>query len=248
MEPRPVSRRSAPKYPSRREFLAAASAAAASLSGCGKDASASAVVAPIFAHGEGRGATGCIVVASPVFLSEEEALQVVREEFSRIGITLGEGLPLPEVTVEYEDPDARWFRNWGDNWLGEPPATVSGSAELTAVDRQQRVGVTIVTSDDCRRFRGPFMCSVSSYDTRGLAQSTADALRQQAKRDLHIGVFYDPLEKWDFTTRSEPAPNDDESPDRGNRLDQVRTGAAEKSRAQLRRQVQDFVAWLQQNG
>jgi hypothetical protein len=41
-------------------------------------AKAVAVVAPIFQHGEGRGATGCIVMSPPVFLSEEEALQVIR--------------------------------------------------------------------------------------------------------------------------------------------------------------------------
>ena len=32
-----------------------------------KPAGAAAVVAPIFEHGEGRGATGCVVVAPPVF-------------------------------------------------------------------------------------------------------------------------------------------------------------------------------------
>ena len=42
-----------------------------------------AIVAPIFQHGEGRGATGCIVMSPPVFLSEEEALLVVREELGK---------------------------------------------------------------------------------------------------------------------------------------------------------------------
>ena len=41
---------------------------------------AAAVVAPVFEHGKGRGIAGCIVVAPPVFLSEEEALQVISEE------------------------------------------------------------------------------------------------------------------------------------------------------------------------
>lgn len=39
-----------------------------------------AVVAPIFVHGEGRGATGCEVINPPVFLSEQDAMQVIREE------------------------------------------------------------------------------------------------------------------------------------------------------------------------
>jgi hypothetical protein len=45
-------------------------------------------IAPVFVHGEGRGAIGCVVVAPPVFLSEEEARQVVVEEFKKIGIEL----------------------------------------------------------------------------------------------------------------------------------------------------------------
>src|SRR5512137_2050774 len=48
-----------------------------------------AIVAPIFQHGEGRGSTGCIVMSPPVFLSEEEALQVIREEMATRGVQLG---------------------------------------------------------------------------------------------------------------------------------------------------------------
>ena len=40
-------------------------------------------VAPIFEHGEGRLATGCIVITPPVFLSEEEGMQILREEFAK---------------------------------------------------------------------------------------------------------------------------------------------------------------------
>jgi hypothetical protein len=52
-------------------------------------ANTAAVVAPIFEHGEGRGATGCVVTSPPVFLSEEEALQVIREELAKRGVALG---------------------------------------------------------------------------------------------------------------------------------------------------------------
>lgn len=54
-------------------------------------AGAKAVVAPIFEHGEGRGATGCVVVNPPVFLSEQDAMQVIREELPKSGVSLSEG-------------------------------------------------------------------------------------------------------------------------------------------------------------
>jgi hypothetical protein len=58
-------------------------------SGCGERAPA-AIVAPLFEHGEGRGATGCVVVSPPVFLSEEEALQVVSEELAPLGVAFSQ--------------------------------------------------------------------------------------------------------------------------------------------------------------
>jgi len=247
MEPRPVQNHSQPDYPTRREFLAAGAAAlaAAGISGCSTADAASTVVAPIFAHGEGRGATGCIVVSPPVFLSEEEALQVVKEELAKAGITLGDGMPLSDVTVEYEDPDLRWMRS-GDNWLGEPPSKVSKPAELAAVDRQRRVGVEVVTSDDCNRFRGGIWSSVSSYDTKGLAESVAEGIRTQAKQDLRVGVFYDPMERWSFDEIRET--DEGETRDFKTSFERIQQSAKDKSRAKLRRQVQDFVAWLKKNG
>ncbi|NLH15001.1 MAG: hypothetical protein GX455_00330, partial [Phycisphaerae bacterium] len=46
------------------------------------------LLSPIFPHGEGRGSIGCVVVAAPVFLTEEEGLDVIKEELSKSGIRL----------------------------------------------------------------------------------------------------------------------------------------------------------------
>lgn len=246
MEPHPVSQHPCPAYPTRREFLAAGAAvAAAGLSGCGVEGAPSPLVAPIFVHGEGRGATGCVVIAPPVFLSEEEALQVIKEELAQAGIALGRGMPLPEVVVEYEDPNLCWLRS-GDNWLGEPVAKVSRPADLAAVDPQRQVGVEIVTTAECNRFSGGVLASAVSYDTKGLAECVAEGIRRQAQRALRIGVFYDPLERWSFDA-GEAEPADSKPADPRSRWEQATASAEEKSRTQLRRQAQDFLAWLQKN-
>ena len=83
MEPKPVKRGRPPAYPTRREVLAgAASLGLVNLTGLrlvlAESGEQRISVTPIFEHGTGRGATGCIVVSSPVFLSEEEAMQVIR--------------------------------------------------------------------------------------------------------------------------------------------------------------------------
>lgn len=53
-------------------------------------ASAATMVAPLFRHGQGRGAFGCVAVSPPVFLSEEEAMTVIAEELGRSGVVLSQ--------------------------------------------------------------------------------------------------------------------------------------------------------------
>ncbi len=88
-------------------FLLADPARLSAAEGSTKDSQASAqskavaIVAPVFQHGEGRGATGCIVMAPPVFLSEEEALQVIRKEMAANGVQLGTNqTTVAGITVE----------------------------------------------------------------------------------------------------------------------------------------------------
>ena len=93
MEPKPVQHHEQPRYPTRREVLAgAATFALANLAGCGfvfaETDGGKIIVAPIFEHGAGRGAEGCRAVAPPVFLSEEEGMQILREELAKHGVQL----------------------------------------------------------------------------------------------------------------------------------------------------------------
>ncbi len=104
MEPKPVQQDLHPAYPTRRDVLAgAATFALANLAGCSfavaELESGKIAVAPVFEHGEGRGVTGCNVVTPPVFLSEEEGLQILREELAKHGIQLKAGGTLQGVVV-----------------------------------------------------------------------------------------------------------------------------------------------------
>jgi hypothetical protein len=57
-------------------------------------------VAPIFEHGNGRGSFGCVSVAPPSFLSEEEAFQAIQEEAKLYGIEFDKtGLELKNVGI-----------------------------------------------------------------------------------------------------------------------------------------------------
>jgi hypothetical protein len=69
-----------------------------------------AVVAPIFVHGPGRGAVGCVVVNPPVFLYEQDAMQVIREELRKSGVKLSEAkVPLRAVKIPQHQQGALWI-------------------------------------------------------------------------------------------------------------------------------------------
>jgi hypothetical protein len=242
MEPKPVQSYPTPSYPTRRGFLSGSGAAllAAGCVGCSDAVAATPVVAPVFEHGDGRGATGCVVVSPPVFLSAEEALQVIKEGRAKEGIQLGAGLPLGEVTVEHIDP----WRQANEQWMGKERQTITKPVQLAGVDREQRVGVEFISVRDCHRFSGPAMSTVSSYDTKDLAKKLGEEIRDQCEQDLRVGLFYDPLESWSFEDATKASDETDEQEDFRARFERLEETAKDKSKALLRRQAQAFVTWL----
>ena len=135
MNPKPMNYVATPAYPTRREFLEKGTLflLAAGCGGCGGKLEAHPVVAPIFAHGDGRAYMGCVAVSSPVFLSEEEALQIIKEELAKEGIELGAGMTLAGVSVEFKDD-----RSSTSCWLGEAKRSKIVPGELDAVDRKRQ--------------------------------------------------------------------------------------------------------------
>jgi hypothetical protein len=198
------------------------------------------VVAPIFEHGDGRGATGCVVVAPPVFLSEEEALGVVREELGKHGVSLGRlGVELPGVRTSQRREHYR--QNDKGEMVGgsvEEPGTAKALV-VEGMSPDKHVAVKLVSENEYFALGGAISASsVQSYDFKGIATEVAQRLRQQGKEPLYVGVFYDPVSLLSFDHHSGPQPD--------GRLAQAEL--REKSKALLRRQVQDFVSWLRGRG
>jgi len=166
---------------------------------------AMAVVAPIFHHGEGRGATGCIVMSPPVFLSEEEALQVIREEMAAKGVQLGtKQTTLAGVTagrVVWSVPAAP---AGGTNATKPALPVVEIKQEpfkTDAADPKKGVFVEFLSERDADRWdlerakegeRIP-VSTVHSYDLPKTAAYVAERVKRQATDKLYFGTFYDPL-------------------------------------------------------
>jgi hypothetical protein len=243
-------------------FLLADPARLPAADGSTKDSQASAqskavaIVAPVFQHGEGRGATGCIVMAPPVFLSEEEAMQVIREEMVAKGVQPGTNqTTVAGITVErfvWSVPPT-------------PPGATNGTKPASptfeikkepfkadAADPKKKVFVEFLSERDALRWdserqkeEGKFSVStVQDYDLPKTAAYVAERVKRQATDKVYFGTFYDPIAgTLDFSKqRAERT-----TPGRDEVLGAMENAKVE-SRRLLRLQVQDFLKWLQAQG
>ena len=166
---------------------------------------AAAIVAPIFQHGDGRGATGCIVMAPPVFLSEEEAFQVIREEMATKGLKLGKNqTEVAGVTVErvvWSAPTAPTGATKGTKPTGRTFEIKQEPFKADAADPKKKVFIEFLGQRDERRWDSERakeqgqrdFSTVHSYDLAKTAAYVAERVKRQASDKLYFGVFYDPL-------------------------------------------------------
>jgi hypothetical protein len=184
---------------------------------------------PIFAHGSGRGSYGCESVAPPVFLSEEEAAQVIREEAGRLGVHFD-----GSKSIEGTFPATNLY---GDERFKD--ATWNGALALDGDDAALGIGFEFVSKDDVAAWQqtGNMASSVEEYDMKGTAERLAGC-------SDNIAVFYDPGQNWeDF--------NFDRKDGQADFQAYINTYSAEQKERMLedlRSQVRDFLTWLAGEG
>jgi hypothetical protein len=260
MEPKPVHEHKSPSYPTRREVLAgAATFALASLAGSwqvlGATETGVAIVAPIFEHGTGRGATGCIVLSPPVFLSEEEAMQIIREELAKHDVHLKEGKILDGVRLFRRHPTAD--KKHGEqikelNFEDDPELQKDPRIrelydpkvlKLDGVDSDKKVAVEFVSETDYPDLGGVLSpSSVQHYDFKDVAKYVAGKVTKESKDRVYFGVFYDPATKW----KDSEVPVSESEADMTKRWKKEKEETKNESRKLLRQQVQDFAGWLKE--
>jgi len=235
-------------------------------------------IAPLFVHGDGRGAFGCVVVNPPVFLSEDEARQVIQEEAKKAGLEFAadaltlKGVDLP-VTSPFEfAEEMEAERTWGLKKKKAPP-THKGDLVLDGYDEKRKIAFEIVSPADFeawQRQEGDNWCSVSSYDFK----KTAERLRAGLARDKSgttVGVFYEPgtyppeptvasmrsqdlqldelLAEKKARAKTGKAMSETELRDRLKALGEAHVAIVKKSgEEELRAQMRDFLQWLKAQG
>lgn len=186
------------------------------------------VAIPLFVHGEGRGSYGCESVAPPVYLSEDEAAQVIRETAKEYRLSLtGEGSVSGDA-LPYT------------NLFGSIEETYKGELPLDGYDEATGLGYLFVSHDDIAAWQKDIgiYTSVEIYDTKGTAQKLADTVKNTA-------VFYDPGTDSDLLDQYFKGAEDSYTAEN---LEAYRAAQKAQMEEKLRAQVVDFIAWLQAQG
>ena len=181
---------------------------------------------PLFVHGNGRGSFGCDSVLPPVYLSEDEAAQVIRETAKEYGVDFSGKKTVQSKKLPYTNV-------YGD----EMNKTYSGELNLDGYDASLGIGFEFVSRKDVSDWHRDteWMSTVETYDMKGTAEKLTGALKNTA-------VFYDP--GMDYSSMPEWHSEDDW--DRA--VDEYHARQKERMTGDLRAQVVDFLEWLKGQG
>lgn len=178
-------------------------------------------VAPIFLHGEGRGAFGGDMASVPAFLSEDEALGIINEAASEYGLKFAAaggpefyGVPQP-VTNIYKPEDKK-----------PSDKVITLKADFT--DSEHGVVIEFISIDDVKQWhqKTEYSSTLEQYDTQDAAEQLSEGLERADVSGGYYtaGVLYDPCEL-------------PESPDKNS-----------LSEEQLKAQAKEFFEWLKSQG
>ncbi len=197
-------------------------------------------VAPIFEHGEGIGSFGCMSIAPPAFLSEEEAYQVISDEARKRGINFekeNEILKNIMLPVTYTFPEK--FIQDPDNpdiIIAEKPSKTQkkGNLILDGYDHDKQIAFEFVSVSDFKGWIGDSTVhsSVESYHCLETSKTLREGIIDKTDNKF-VGVFYDPIA--------------------GISIEELRKDYSfdkrkELSKELLRQQFSDFLEWLKAEG
>lgn len=196
---------------------------------------------PLFEFGDGTGSIGCVAIVAPVFMTEEEAFEIISAAFAEAGLHINRH---SGVLNNMNIPVTNTNGFGGSEVTGE--TIVKGTLQPDGLLTSHELPVEFVSNTDVSDWHrddgGPFI-SVSLYDMKQAAQTLAE-------NNPGIIVFYDPVGgsvNYEIAWRleREEGENDESFNTRVNEMmmEQRRNASAESEQL-LRQQVEAFIAWL----
>ena len=207
-------------------------------------------IAPIFIHGDGRGATGCVVMNPPVFLTEEEARQVIETELKKENIIFDKkNLKINEISFP---------KKWGFKENEADTVIMDGYSS------KYNIAYEFISADDYMHFGGEWDGStVHSYDLVKAAENLRNKMKEYGK--LNTAIFYDPMMYPDNNTSKNSTyrllveynnlldKDIDNEENKGKELgyskyEKQSKNYSKKSIELLKQQVRDFLEWIKKEG
>jgi len=137
---------------------------------------------PIFEYGDGIGSIGCMAIAAPVFLSEEEAFVIMQAAFAEAGLTYkNKTLSLKNATRPVVDK----YSHQDDYITENKRGTLKADGVLELGKGTPVVFVSIIELDAWQRIGGGYS-TASTYRFKEAAQELAN-------NNPGLIVFYDPV-------------------------------------------------------
>jgi len=222
------------------------------------------IVAPILQKAldeEGRGAFGCVAVEAPCVFAENEALDLIRQEFAKAGVKLRRDCEISGFTrtipdkehPDAEDPERPWLY---------PAKQVEGSWTFDLATEDGSLAVEFLSLEDEGResFFRDLGLSVYSFDLAELAQRLRGEFATRTNGPpVAIGLFFDPVAYstvWDPERREHvPRPGSSYAALSDWERDMLECDWGEKrellrrdARELLREQVRFFLDWARKEG
>lgn len=188
-------------------------------------------VAPIFAHGEGSGATGCVVMSPPVFISEDEACKIIFDKLTESGFVV-EKANAGSINFKCRQLAISCM---SDEEKSKFPK-IDVNIAFDGVLKGQQIHIEYVSTDDYSLFaeeNNMYSCSVTDYDIKNAAEKIREELVKSGKQNAV--VFYDPIP---YVKMGDDFEN----------WNQYEKEAEELARKQLLAQVTDFINWMKKEG
>jgi hypothetical protein len=183
-------------------------------------------VAPVFAHGEGRGSVGCIVFSPPVFISEDEAMKIILDKLKAEGYNFSrENCPTIPLEVLPIANECRAKE-------GAPKGNVKIELKMEAYNENSNWSIQFIARNDYEKLKNDnCFSSATSYDLKRAAEVINQELKKQ--KETNVVVFYDPVAQ---------IKSNDWTKDKENRV-----LAHKDEKEMLLAQVEDFIKWLKTN-
>lgn len=195
-----------------------------------EEAGDSSFIAPLFRHGNGIGAYGCVMIMPPVFITEQEAKQIILNELKKENLVFDTNAQ-PTHKVVVKTKKTIWEKVKGK--YNTRDTVEHHELKFDGYNKELNFAFCFVSKEKYRVFSDyePENSSVSHEDYI----KTGEKLRAAISKTNAVNavIFYEPIPYPDWKDRSV-------RPDR----DQWKTEGKKVAIDSLKAQVADFARWL----